>query len=187
MKSIIKFFFLVSVLAFTACETEIVERLDEFSFETGGYMRTVEFPIPAYNVSKANLAGTKMTVTLEAVTANFGAEFSTYDLVVRFVDKTAANGTNNKTDVVLKSVASSSFAPDPTTKYPRFSMSITGKELQDALKLADAEMAKGDQFEVRGTMKLTTGKSFNAANSSPDITGGAFYNSPFLYRVNVID
>ena len=178
---------MVSVLAFTACETEIVEKLDEFSFETGGYMRTIEFPVPAYNVSKANMAGTKMTVTLEAVTANFGSQFSAYDLVVRFVDKTAANGSNNKTDVVLKSLAASSFAPDPTTKYPRFSLSITGKELQDALKLADAEIAKGDQFEVRGTMKLTTGKSFNAANSSPDITGGAFYNSPFLYRVNVID
>lgn len=187
MKNIIKFFFCISVLAFTSCETEIVERLDEFSFEIGGYMRTVEFPVPTYNVSKANMAGTKASVTLEAVTENFGAMFASYDLVVRFVDKTAANGSNSKTDVVLKSLAASSFAADPTTKYPRFVMSLTGKELQDALKLADAEIAKGDQFEVRGTMKLTNGRSFNAANSSPDITGGAFYNSPFLYRVNVID
>lgn len=187
MKNIIKFFFLVSVMSFTACETEIVERLDEFSFEHGGYMRTIEFPMPTFNVSKANMAGTKLAMTLEAVTDNFGAQFSAYDLVVRFVDKTAANGSNNKTDVVLKSLAASSFAPDATTKYPRFSLSITGKEMQDALKLTDAEMAKGDQFEIRGTMKLTTGRSFGLANSDPDVTGGAFYNSPFLYRVNVID
>ncbi|HOY21211.1 MAG TPA: hypothetical protein PLC89_28110 [Haliscomenobacter sp.] len=187
MKSIIKFFFFISILAFSSCETEIIERLDEFSFETGGYMRTVEFPVPAYNVSKANMAGTKFSATLEAVTANFGAEFSSYDLVVRFVDKTAANGSNNKADVVLKSYAASVFAKDPTTQYPRTTLSITGKEMQDALKLTDAEIAKGDQFEVRGTMKLTNGKSYNAVNSSPDITGGAFYNSPFLYRANVID
>lgn len=187
MKSIIKFFFLVSIMAFAACETEIVERLDEFNFEKGGYMRTIEFPMPTFNVSKANMAGTKMAMTLEAVTDNFGAEFSSYDLVVRFVDKTATNGSNSKTDVALKSLASSSFAPDATTKYPRFSLSITGKELQDALKLTDAEMAKGDQFEIRGTMKLTTGKSFGLVNSDPDVTGGAFYNSPFLYRVNVVD
>ena len=187
MKSIIKFFFLISVLAFSSCETEIIERLDEFNFEKGGYIRTIEFPIPTFNVSKANLTGTKMAMTLEAVTDNFGAEFASYDLVVRYVDKTATNGTNNKTDVALKSLAAGSFAPDPVTKYPRLSLSITGKEMQDALKLTDAEMAKGDQFEIRGTMKLTNGKSFNLVNSDPDITGGAFYNAPFLYRVNVID
>lgn len=187
MKSIIKFFFFISILAFSSCETEIVERLDEFNFEKGGYVRTIEFPMPAFNLSKANMAGTKMAMTLEAVTDNFGAEFSSYDLVVRFVDKTAANGTNNKPDVALKSYAASVFTKDPVTKYPRTTLSITGKEMQDALKLTDAEMAKGDQFEIRGTMKLTTGKSFNLVNSDPDITGGAFYNSPFLYRANVVD
>lgn len=187
MKNIIKFFFLASVLVLSSCETEIVERLDEFNFEKGGYIRTIEFPIPAFNVSKANMAGTKMAMTLEAVTDNFGALFSSYDLSVSFSDKTAANGTNNKTLVALKSLAASSFAPDPTTKYPRFSLSVTGKEMQDALKLADAEMAKGDQFIVTGVMKLTNGRSFSATNSDPDITGGAFYNAPFRYVVNVVD
>jgi len=190
MKSIIKIGLLFTVLFFYSCKTEIIERLDEFSFESGGYMRTVTpYPVSAttFSVSKANMAGTKMELVAEAVTQNLGAFFSSYDLVVRFVDGTPANGKSDKPDVVLKSYPASAYAKDPTTGYPRATISITGKEMQDVLKLADTDLTKGDRFEVRGTMKLTDGKSFDAVNSSPDITGGAFYSSPFFYRINVVD
>ena len=186
MKSIIKIGLLFSVLAFSSCETEIVEKIDEFSFEQGGYMRQVTpFPVGAFTVSRANMAGTKLELLAEAVTPNAGALFSSYDLVVRFVDATPANGSNSKTDVALKSYPASAYAKDPTTGYPRATLSVTGKEMQDILKLTDAEIATGDRFEVRGTMKLTNGKSYNAANTGANITGGAFYSSPFFHRVNI--
>ena len=176
---------MLAVLAFTSCETEMIERFDEFSFEQGGYMRQVTpFPVGNFTVSKANMAGTKIEFVAEAVTPDAGALFSSYDLVVRFVDNTKDNGSNSKTDVTLKSIPASSYAKDPTTGYPRATITITGKEMQDKLGLTDDQVAEKDQFEVRGTMKLTNGKSFNAANSGANLTG-AFYSSPFLHRAVV--
>lgn len=190
MKNIIKITALFFLFASVACETEIVERIDEFSLETGGYMRTITpYPVAAttFNVSKANLSGTKWEIVAEAVTVDFGAKFEAYDLVVRFVDATTANGTNNLSDATLKSFPASAYTKDPVTGYPRATLSATGKEMQDALKLTDDQIAKGDRFEIRATMRLNDGKAFNAVNSDPDLTGGAFYSSPFFYRVNVID
>jgi hypothetical protein len=184
MKNSIKFLFFFAALAFASCETEIVERFDEFNFEKGGYMRQVTpFPVAAFTVSKANMAGTKIEFVAEAVTPESGALFASYDLVVRFVDRTG--GTSSKADVALKSIPASAYAKDPTTGYPRATITITGKEMQDKLGLADADINATDRFEVRGTMRLTNGKAFNAANTGVNITGGAFYSSPFLHTANV--
>jgi hypothetical protein len=175
-------------LLLTACETEMVERIDEFGLEQGGYIRQVTpFPVTAFTVNLGNMAGSKMEFVAEAVTPEFGALFQSYDMVVRFVDATPANGTNNVADVALKSVPASAFVKDATTGYPRATISVTGKEAQDALKLTAAQIARGDRFEVRGTMKLTNGKSFTASNTSANITGGAFYSSTFFHRINIAD
>ena len=174
------------VFLLTACETEMVERIDEFGLEQGGYIRQVTpFPVTAFTVNLANMTGSKMEFVAEAVTPEFGALFQSYDMVVRFVDVTPANGSNNVADVALKSVSSSVFVKDPTTGYPRATISVTGKEAQDALKLTTTQIASGDRFEVRGTMKLSNGKSFTASNTGTNITGGAFYSSPFFHRINI--
>jgi hypothetical protein len=34
-------------------------------------------------------------------------------------------------------------------------------------------------------MFLKDGRSFDRSNTGVNITGGAFYNSPFFYRVNI--
>lgn len=169
-----------------ACETEMVERIDEFGLEQGGYIRQVTpFPVTAFTVKLSDLTGTKMEFLAEAVTPNGGSLFASYDLTVGFVDATPANGTNTKTPVVLKSIPASSFAMFVESGYPRATITVTGKEAADALKLTAAEMAAGDRFEVRGTMKLTNGKSFTASNTGANITGGAFYSSPFFHRINI--
>jgi len=193
MKKII-FFLLLSGLFFASCETEIVEEIDEFAFENGGYMRTVT-PYPVINnstfkVSKANMVGTKMELLAEAVTPDAGALFSSYDLEVRFVDATplpAGSVNNSKAYVAFKSYAASTYTKDATTGYPRATLSATGKEMQDKLGLTDDQVSSGDRFEIRATMKLTNGKSFNAINTGVNITGGAFYSSPFFYQVNVVN
>lgn len=177
---------LVLGLFMMACETQMIDKLDDFNLPHGGYMRTVTpYPVgnATWNVSKANMAGTKMEAVLEAVTPNAGANFATYELVVRHV------GSNNavlKADAPLKTLQASQFAKDAQTGYPRFTLSVTGKEAQDALKLTDDEVIVGSRFEVRATMVLTDGKRFNAANTGVNITGGAFYSSPFFYRVNIV-
>jgi hypothetical protein len=173
----------------TACKTEIVEAIDLEALENGGYIRTVSpYPVATttFNYSLANMSGTKMEFLAEAVTPNKGANFATYELAVKFVDATPANGTVTGTVQPLKTIAASAFAKDPTTGYPRATIVVTGTEALTASKIAATSMAEGDRFEITGTMKLTDGKSFTAANTGLNITGGAFYSAPFFYRVNIL-
>ncbi len=152
-------------------------------------MRIIE-PNPFGNgtakVSLANVAGTRLEVLHEAATPNLGAQFSSYDLVIRFVDKSADKGMNNVADKVLCSIAAFTFTKDPQTNYPRATMTITGQEALAASGLALDKLAVGDYFEVRETMKLTDGRTFSGDNTGSNILGGAFYSSPFLYRINVV-
>lgn len=190
MKNIIKYSMLVVCgLMALACKTEMVDRIDLDALENGGYIRTVSpFPVLAnsFNYSLGNLAGAKMEFLAEAVTPNKGAAFASYDLSVRFVDLTPANGNKTGTVQVLKSIPASAFTKDPTTGYPRATITVTANETITASKAALADFIDGDRFEITGTMKLTDGKTFAATNTGLNITGGAFYSSPFFYRVNVI-
>jgi hypothetical protein len=86
----------------------------------------------------------------------------------------------------LKSIPASSFTKDPTSGYPRATISVSASEALTATKLTASDISVGDSFEVTGTMKLTNGKTFTNTNTGPNITGGAFYSSPFFYKVNVI-
>ncbi|MFN4144793.1 MAG: hypothetical protein ACK4GN_03135 [Runella sp.] len=175
---------------FAACKTEMIERLPEFSLEQGGYMRTVTpFPVSAttFSVSRANMSGTRMEAVLEAVTPEKGARFASYDLSVRFVDATPANGNNSTQVVALRSIPASAYTKDAQTGYPRHTLIITGTELLTATRVTTDQISNGDRFEVTATMKLTDGRAFNASNTGVNITGGAFYSSPFFYRINVVN
>lgn len=180
---------IMSLLAL-ACKTDMVSKLDVKDFENAGYMRTVT-PYPAgnstFSISKANMSGTKMEFVAEAVTPNQGALFSSYELTIKFVDTTPSNGTATTATLPLKTIAASSFTKDAATGYPRATITITGAEALTATKLTAADVTSGDRFEINGTMKLTDGKSFSAANTGANITGGAFYSSPFFYRLNVVN
>lgn len=171
-----------------SCETIMIDKIDEFNLESGGYMRTVTpYPVAAatFKVSKANMSGTKMEAILEAVTQNSGAEFASYELVVRFI---GANSVVVKPDVALKTIQASSYAKDAASGYPRYTLNITGKEIQDALGLSSQDLNGGTYFEVRGTMVLTDGKRFNMSNTGANITStSGFFGSPFYYRINLID
>jgi hypothetical protein len=191
MKYIKNFAFVVAAaLMAMACETQMVDKLDDFNLENGGYMRTVTpFPVAAatFSVSKANMTGTKMEAVLEAVTPDKGALFSSYDLSVRFVDATPANGDKSVAVTTLRSIPASAYAKDATTGYPRHTLVITGADLLTATKLTAADVSNGDRFEVTAIMRLTNGRAFTASNTGVNITGGAFYSSPFFYRVNVLN
>lgn len=190
MKNIKKYtLLLVLGLIVMACKTEIVDLIDLNSLENGGYIRTVApYPVSAttFNYSLANLGGTKMEFLAEAVTPNKGSAFASYELAVKFVDATPANGNKTGTSQVLKSIAASAFTKDAVTGYPRATIVVTANEAVTASKVALSDMSDGDRFEITGTMKLTDGKTFTNTNTGLNITGGAFYSSPFFYRVNVV-
>ena len=178
--SLILILFVVGV----ACKTEMVERIDEFNLEQGGYMRIVTpFPVTSttFKVSKKNMAGTKAEMVNEAVTPQKGSLFTNYDLEIRFV------GATTTAYKAFRSISASAYAADAVTGYPRNTLVITGAEALTAMALDTAGIKTGNKFEVRATMKLSNGKTFNADNTGANITGGAFYSSPIFYTLNVID
>ena len=186
-----KIFSIIIIGMLAACTSEYpVQRIDEFTLEQGGYMRTVTpFPVgnATFNVKASDLNGSKWEFLAEAVTPNFGDNFASYEMVVRFVDATAANGTNSVADKTFKTYQASAFTKDPQTSYPRATLGSTGRELLTAVGLTEAQIANGDRFEVRATMVLKDGKRFNASNTGANIaSNGNFYSSPFFYRVNVV-
>ena len=175
---------LALVLLGIACKTEMVDKLDDFNLDQGGYMRIVTpFPVltSTFTVSKKNMAGTKAEMVNEAVTLEKGGRFANYDLEMRFVGSTT---TDYK---AFRSIPSSAYSKDPTTGYPRHTLTITGADALTTMGLDTSKIAKGNKFEIRATMKLTDGKAFNAHNTGANITGGAFYSSPFFYTLNVVD
>lgn len=190
IKESLSILFLGAIMA--SCETQMIEPIDLENLEQGGYIRTISplsgtSAVRNFNVSKGNLAGTKMEIVAEAVTPDKGALFASYDLVVKFVDLTPANGNKSTTtNAVLKSFPASAFTKDATTGYPRATLSVTGAEALAATKLTAADISVGDRFDVTGIMKLTNGKSFTDTNTGANITGGDFYASPFAYRLIVI-
>jgi hypothetical protein len=185
-----KFLSLIIIGFLAACTSDYpVERIDEFTLETGGYVRTVlPFPVgnTTFNVKVSDLNGSKWEFLAEAVTPNGGDNFASYEWVARFVDATAANGSNSVADKPFKIYQASSFTKDPQTGYPRATLGSTGRELVTAVGLSDDKVAAGDRFEIRATIVLKDGKRFTSTNSSADLTGGVFYTSPFFYRVNVV-
>lgn len=194
----IKIFSIVAFFAMLAggCKTQMVERLDEFNLEQGGYMRTVNFApydpgaaleaVTRAKISKANIAGSRLESILEAVTPNQGSLFTSYDLSIRFVDTTPLNGNKSTAVAPFRSIPASAYAKDATTGYPRHTFIVTATEALAATQLTNADISAGDRWEITATMKLSNGKSFNAANTGLNITGGAFYSSPFFYRLNVL-
>ncbi|MCE7041890.1 hypothetical protein [Dyadobacter sp. CY312] len=186
MKKIIIAFMLLGVLS---CKTELIDKIDVFALETGAYMRTVApWPLNIANgivYSKAALGDGNVKMTIEAVDPKQGTLFTSYDLTVRFVDNSTANGNMSKPYTALESLPASSFTKDATTGYPRREMTLPASTILTKLGLTAADVSAGDYFEVHAVMQLSDGRSFTDVNSGGEIKGGAYYKSPFFYRITV--
>ena len=175
---------LIAVLiVVVSCKTEIVTPIDIFALENGGYMRIVSGTtcVSSGSVSRKNMTGTNLTMLHEAVTPEKGAKFTVYDVEMRHV------GATSTAWKAFRTINASEYKADATTGYPRHTFVVTGTEALTSTALDTSKVLKGSKFELRGTMKLSDGKSFNALNTGSNITGGSFYCSPFTYTMNVID
>jgi hypothetical protein len=165
----------------------MVEPIDLNALETGGYIRTVSpYPVSSSSFTfKTSSQPVKWSFWQRRLHPTLGS-FFILRFGNKFVDATPANGTKTTAQVTLKSIPASSFTKDPTSGYPRATISVSASEALTATKLTASDISVGDSFEVTGTMKLTNGKTYTNTNTGPNITGGAFYSSPFFYKVNVI-
>jgi hypothetical protein len=151
------------------------------TFDFAAYMRTISIPSGTYNFF--DLENSVFTITVEAVDEKKGNLLDSYDLYVRFRD----GGTNTLgPEVFLKTIPKSAFTVNSTSGLPRATFSVTAPEAAAATgtNLEDADA--GDSYDIRAVMKLTDGRQYTNTNVNGDVSGGAFFRSPFFYRVNIV-
>ncbi|MCS6968978.1 MAG: hypothetical protein RMJ44_11510 [Cytophagales bacterium] len=173
-------------LGATACKTEMIDRVPPATaLENGAYMRTISITPSNQQMSVAN-PNAQITYEIEAVDNQKGGLLQSYDLQIRFVDRTPANGTNNVAYRNFRSIPASAFNRHPVSGLPRHTMVIRLSEALQALGLQSNQIAATDLIEIDATLRLTNGRAFNARNTGANITGGVYYNSPFFYRITLV-
>ncbi|MCS7019512.1 MAG: hypothetical protein NZM34_10410 [Bernardetiaceae bacterium] len=170
-----------------ACKTEMIDRVPPATeLENGAYMRTISINPSNQQMSVANAAA-QISYEIEAVDNQQGGLLQSYDLQIRFVDRTPSNGTNNVAYRNFRSIPASAFSRHPVSGLPRHTMVVRLSEALQALGLQASQVAATDLIEIDATIRLTNGRAFNARNTGVNITtGGPYYNSPFFYRITLI-
>jgi len=123
-------------------------------------------------------------VTLEERDVERGNLFQSVDFYVKLKDNTVPKITTN--EVKVRSVPATDFDQNPDTDYPRATITITAQEVLTALSLTQGDVNGGDQIELRYELVMKDGRIFTNSNISGVVSGGAFFNSPFFYRIPVV-
>ena len=156
---------------------------------TGGFLRTSILQGGAFDLQ--NLGTQSFVVVLEADDAMDGDMLESVDFYVAFTDNAADEiGDIDETADPILTVDGSEFTEDPDTGLPRDTISVDAQTIVSALglQISDFDLNKvNSSFDLRWELHLTNGKTFTTENSGSNVTGGAFFSSPFSQRIfNVI-
>lgn len=147
-------------------------------FETGVYLRTIT---PPTNVNFFALSSARFTLVVEAVDEQDGNLVQEVDVYVR---RRRLNTVT--TEAKVTTVPKTAFASNPDSKYLRATIDIPVSQALTAMGFTNADINGGDFLEWRLDLLDTKGRRYTNSNVSTDIVGGAFYASPFFYRVGVV-
>lgn len=178
----------IALMWVSAC-TDFVEPAIPYSdFETGVYLRTLENKSPTFNFF--DIPNQKFNIVVEAVGKNDGQGL-VKDVEVFARRRRGAVLTN---EVKIATIAGSEFGPNPSRNFPAApNRNYPAKEISlplpatlTALGLSPTTVTGGDFIEYRLVLNTTDGKKFSNDNISSDVATGAFYASPFFYRIALV-
>jgi hypothetical protein len=178
-----------SLIWISAC-TDFVEPAIPYSdFTTGVYLRTVQTKSNTLNFF--DLDNAKWNVILEVVGENEGKDLAKdVEVYVR-----RRRGAALTPYVKLRTIPGSEFGAYPGTRvfpaapnrnFPAKEVIVTANEALTAMGFTKADIFGGDAIEIRLVLNTNDGRTFSDNNLSSDISAGAFYASPFFYRVSVV-
>lgn len=171
--------FLAVFTAAISC-TDFVEPAIPYSdFETGVYLRTIAST--SVNFNFFDLDNARFEISVEAVDEENGNLVQEVNVFVK-----QRRGATTTSEAKLLTIPASAFSLPSGGKYLATTISATAPQTLSALGLSKADVNGGDFFEYRLELKDTKGRVFTNSNLSGDVSGGAFYRSPFFYRVPVI-
>ncbi|MDX1636815.1 MAG: hypothetical protein R3281_02520, partial [Balneolaceae bacterium] len=152
---------------------------------TGGFARVVNAEGAVWNV--LDLSSGEYTVTLEIDDAQNGGQLESVEFYVGFFDNSAQNIGDIEANPsnVFRTLEAGDFSASEETGLPRATTSFTSSELANQLGIDLNNVGINATFALRWQLNMTNGKTFGPTNSGSNITGGAFYNSPFAQNINV--
>lgn len=175
---------LIALTLFSCSEGDnIIDSVLSDTVIGGGTLRTIT-PITSPTIALGN-ANAKFEVTVEIQDPKNGADTDKIDVYASFKDNFPADGNNSKTEVLIKTISASQFFAG-TRELPFAIIVVTAAELKSKLVLTDAQYTGGDQFIIRLSQVMKDGRVFTNTNANANITGGAYFSSPFRYNANVV-
>lgn len=183
------FFGFFIALSISACTDFVDPAIPYSNFDTGVYLRTIV--APAANFNFFDLANSRFTAQVEAVDIEDGRLVREVEVLVQRRRGQALSG-----EVKIATIPASAFQPHSIvlpevhhpsgSKYPAATIDISVPAAVQAMNMTLEDIDGGDFFEFRLILHTTDGRIFTNTNLSPDISGGAYYRSPFFYRIPVV-
>ncbi|GAB5401257.1 MAG: hypothetical protein Aureis2KO_28420 [Aureisphaera sp.] len=191
MKNIFKFLMIAMVvLAGSSCEDSdliIDEVLDSVDTETGAIVRTIESPaelVTANNPDNNNIA---MVLEVQQGNGSFVPDFKEVRVYVKLwedqdLTTPVTDGAGNDVaEVLVTTLPSSQFTID-SNGLPRTSVEFPTQFILDAYP-ADAQITVPSFIALRLELEMSNGNIFTDTNVGATISGGIYFNAPFLYRI----
>jgi hypothetical protein len=180
---------LVAVFAASSCTDFVDPAIPYNGFETGVYLRTLETKSNTFNYF--DLANASFGIVVEVVDEDGGKLLQDVDVLVRH-----RRGQTLSNEVSIRKITASefkpapypnrNFPPAPERSFPWNEITVTATETLSKLGMTIDDVDGGDFFEFRLELHDTKGRTFTNSNQSGDVGGGAYYASPFFYRVAVV-
>lgn len=168
-------FFAASLLMFTACEETERAFPEVTDVETGAIARRIGDIVGEFDF--LDIDASQLDFTVEFFDANNGQDVSAYSWAVNY----AGQG-----PVAIKSVDSGSFSINGDG-LPQVSMTITFREVLNALGLDESGIIPGQAFDLQATITMKDGRTFTSSNTQSNLQGQPVYLSLMAIRQGVIN
>lgn len=163
------------MILFTACE-EKERAFPEFGdTETGAIARLVSGIDGEFDFEDVD--NSTLSFTVEFYDVNQGADVASYSWEVNYAGMGPA---------AIKSVDASSFTKN-ADGLPEVSMTITFREVLDALGIDQAGIVPGQAFDLQATITMNDGRRFTSANTASALQGQPLFQSLMAIRQGVIN
>mgnify|MGYP000441907894 FL=1 len=191
MKTLAKIFILVAAISFTACsesEATINQVLDTVDTESGAVLRTlVDFPDLVTITNEANNV-INSTIEVQQGNGSFVPDFKEVNLYVQvyndqdLIDPLLTDDGNEIGELFLQTFDASQFSIS-SNGLPRTDISIVVQDVADLYAAQSATPGVPSFLALRFEIVMNNGTVISNNNVGATISGGIYFNSPFLFKV----
>lgn len=191
MKTLAKIFILVAAISFTACsesEATINQVLDTVDTESGAVLRTlVDFPDLVTITNEANNV-INSTIEVQQGNGSFVPDFKEVNLYVQvyndqdLIDPLLTDDGNEIGELYLQTFDASQFSIS-SNGLPRTDISIVVQDVADLYTAQSATPGVPSFMALRFEIVMNNGTVISNNNVGATISGGIYFNSPFLFKV----